>query len=47
LIALILQATGVASFVVAGFIVNPALGFAVLGIGLTLFGIAIERSKRA
>ena len=47
MIALILQATGVASFVVAGFIVNPALGFAVLGIGLTLFGIAIERSKRA
>jgi hypothetical protein len=47
LIALILQATGVTSFVVAGFLINPALGFAVLGIGLTLFGIAIERSKRA
>jgi hypothetical protein len=47
LIALILQATGVASFVVAGFLVHPALGFAVLGIGLTLFGIAVERSKRA
>jgi hypothetical protein len=47
LIALILQATGVASFVVAGFLINPALGFAVLGIGLTLFGIAVERSKRA
>jgi hypothetical protein len=47
LIALILQATGVCSFVVAGFLINPALGFAVLGIGLTLFGIAVERSKRA
>ena len=47
MIALILQATGVASLVVAGFVINPALGFAVLGIGLTLFGIAIERSKRA
>lgn len=47
MIALILQATGVASLVVAGFLVNTALGFGVLGVGLTLFGIAIERSQRA
>lgn len=47
MIALILQTTGVASLVVAGFLVNTALGFAVLGVGLTLFGVAIERSKRA
>jgi hypothetical protein len=47
LIALILQAAGVASLVVAGFLINPALGFGVLGVGLTLFGIAMERGKRA
>lgn len=45
MIATILQATGV--FVIslgAGFIFPPA-GLVLLGIGMLVFGIAIERSK--
>lgn len=42
-LATILQASGVASGVAAGFTVSAGLGLAVACVGLVLFGLAVER----
>jgi hypothetical protein len=47
LLATILQVIGAISLVVAAFIVHIALGFAVLGVGAVLFGLALERGQNA
>jgi len=43
LVASFVQLAGIASGVIAGFIVTPALGLAVLSAGLVVVGIAAER----
>lgn len=43
-IAAALQASGLTSLTIAGFAVSSAVGFAVAGVGMILFGLAVERS---
>ena len=43
--ATILQAVGVASIVIGGFLIWVPAGFILAGIGLVVFGLAAERSK--
>jgi hypothetical protein len=43
--ATILQATGVFAIALGAFFIFPPAGVILLGIGLLVFGIAIERSK--
>jgi len=45
LFATILQAVGVASIVIGGFLIWVPAGFILAGIGLVVFGLAAERSK--
>jgi hypothetical protein len=44
LAALVLQVAGIAAIAAAGWLVAEPLGVAVLGVGLVLFGVAVERS---
>ena len=43
ILAAALQILGVAALAAAGWLVAPALGIAVAGIALVVFGIAVER----
>lgn len=43
LIASFMQLLGIGSGVIAGFVIDPALGLAVLSVGLVVVGIAAER----
>jgi hypothetical protein len=45
MIATILQATGILTVSVGAAFIYPPLGLVLLGIGMLVFGIAIERSK--
>lgn len=42
-VATVLQAAGVTAGTVSGFTVSDTAGFAVLAVGLLLFGLAVER----
>lgn len=42
-VATLLQAAGVAAVAAAGFTVSATAGLAVAGLGLVLFGLAVER----
>lgn len=46
MVATILQAAGVAIFALGVGLVFPPAGVAVAGIGLTLFGIALEKGRK-
>lgn len=45
MIATSLQAAGTILITVAGWLVDPALGLAIGGIGLLAFGLALERNS--
>jgi hypothetical protein len=45
MIATILQATGILTISVGAALIYPPAGLVLLGAGLLVFGIAIERSK--
>jgi hypothetical protein len=45
MIATILQATGILTISIGAALVYPPAGLVLLGIGLLVFGIAIERGK--
>lgn len=42
-IAATLEAVGLLSLTAAGFTVTPGLGFLAAGVGLVVFGLAVER----
>lgn len=44
LAALVLQVAGTAAIAAAGWLVAAPLGVALAGVGLVLFGVAVERS---
>ena len=43
ILAAALQIAGAAALVVAGWLVAPALGLAVAGVAMVVFGLAVER----
>jgi hypothetical protein len=43
ILAAALQIAGAAALAVAGWLVAPALGLAVAGVALVVFGLAVER----
>lgn len=42
-VATVLEAAGVTTCAAAGFSVSVTVGLAILGVGLVLFGLAVER----
>lgn len=42
-VAMVLQCAGVIALASAGFLLHVTLGLTVLGVGLVLFGLAVER----
>jgi hypothetical protein len=42
-IAILLQASGVVSTAIGAGLAHPAAGFTVAGVGVVLFGVALER----
>lgn len=45
LVAAALQAVGLSVCAAAGFTIGTGLGLAVLGVGLVMFGVAVERDS--
>lgn len=47
MLATVLQVVGAVAFVVMGFLVAPAVGFAVVGVVLVLAGLIVERGANS
>lgn len=45
IVVILLEAFGACLVAAAGFLVVPALGFALLGVGCVLFAVALDRTS--